>query len=124
MKRTLFSSEIIILLIAAVVLGWLSARKIKEVRAEAAIAATEESKIMLQDAINVYRYDHEGRCPDNLRELIPSYLEKIPPVYKRLSEPDESIKYGLPETHLDGKGGWVFVNDKSHNNYCEVFVNL
>lgn len=112
------------MLIAAVALGWLSARKIKEVRAEAAVAATQESKIMLQDAINVYRYDHEGRCPDNLRELIPAYLEKIPPAYKLLSQPNDSVKYGFPETHLDGSGGWVFVNDINHKNHCEVFVNL
>ena len=78
----------------------------------------------MQDAINVYRYDHEGRCPDNLQELIPAYIEKIPFAYKVLSEPNDSIKYGFPETDLDGKSGWVFVNDKKHKNYCEVFVNL
>ena len=124
MKKTLFSSEIIILLLAIAVLGWLSARKFTVIRAEAASAATQEGKLMLQDAVNVYRYDHEGRCPSSLKDLIPEYLEEIPHTYQTLTRHTNSVKYGLPETDFDAKGGWIFVNKEDHPNHCQVFLNI
>ena len=84
MKKSIFTTEIIVVIMAVAVLAWLSARKINVIRAEASAAASKESLIMLQDAVNVYRWDNENRCPESLALLVPGYIEKIPPTPKTL----------------------------------------
>lgn len=124
MKKSIFTTEIIIVIMATAVLAWLSARKINVIRAEAAAAASKESITMLQDAVNVYRWDNENRCPESLALLIPGYIEKIPPAYKTLSDFDSSVKYGAYALAFDGRGGWIFDNDAKSEHYCGVFFNF
>ena len=124
MKKNIFTSEIILIVLVIAVFGWLSARKIEVIRAEAAAAASKESITRLQDAVNVYRWEHENRCPENLDLLIPEYIEKIPSAYKTLSNSSSSVKYGPYNQTFDGSGGWVYVNDEQSEHYCEVFLNI
>ncbi|MDD6172686.1 MAG: hypothetical protein PUB86_00155 [Elusimicrobia bacterium] len=124
MKKSIFTTEIIVVIMAVAVLAWLSARKINVIRAEAAAAASKESLIMLQDAVNVYRWDNENRCPQSLALLVPDYIEKIPFAYKTLSDYDSSVKYGSYGLFFDGGGGWIFDNNPRSEHYCEVFLNI
>ena len=124
MKNSIFTHEILLIIIAAVVLAWLSARKIDVIRTEAAAAASKESITKLRDAVNVYRWEHENRCPEDLDSLVPEYIEKIPSAYKTLSDASSNVKYGPYNQMLDGSGGWIFVNDEQAENYCEVFLNI
>lgn len=124
MKSNIFTCEIILIVIAIAVFGWLSARKIEMIRTEAAAAASKESLTKLRDAVNVYRWEHENRCPENLDLLVPEYMEKIPSAYKTLSNSSSSVKYGPYGQTFDGRGGWVYVNDEQAEDYCEVFLNI
>lgn len=124
MKKNIFTSEIILIVLVIAVFAWLSARKIEVIRAEAAAAASKESITRLQDAVNVYRWEHENRCPENLDLLVPEYIEKIPSAYKTLSNSSSSVKYGPYNQTFDGSGGWVYVNDEQSEHYCEVFLNI
>ena len=124
MKKNIFTSEIILIVLVIAVFGWLSARKIEVIRAEAAAAASKESITRLQDAVNVYRREPENRCPENVDLLVPEYIEKIPSAYKTLSNSSSSVKYGPYNQTFDGSGGWVYVNDEQSEHYCEVFLNI
>ncbi len=124
MKRSVFTTEIIIVILAILAVGWFSARKFNILRAETAAAVSADNLKMLQDALHVYRWDNENRCPATLQELVPLYIEAIPVSYKSLSQPSSAIKYGVYSQVYDGSGGWIFNNNSADENYCEVFLNI
>ncbi len=124
MKRSVFTTEIIIVILAIFAVGWFSARKFNILRAETAAAVSADNLKTLQDALHVYRWENENRCPSSLQELVPLYIEEIPASYKSLSEPVSTVKYGSFRQTYDASGGWIFSNNPADENYCEVFLNI
>jgi hypothetical protein len=103
LKRDIFIAAFLL----AVLVGF-SAVKVIKMRKEAYAAVTARNQTKLADAITVYRGDHEGRCPSDINELTPNYLDKIPPKHKADGKID--------------KDGWIYLSDPSDPRYCEVFV--
>lgn len=122
--KNIFSVEIFIAVILITILCGLSARKVLFLRAQARQGITQHSLAALRDALAVYRGDNEGRCPKSLYELVPDYLEKMPPSFNKCSVENNSAAGENSSACADGNGGWLYISDVKDKNYCRVFLNL
>ena len=97
--------------------------KFFDLKAQARQGLNEKSFVAINDAISVYRGDNEGRCPETLEELVPVYLAKIPPVYKKNGKEITEIKNTNNSKAFDKNTAWLYINDKTSEDYCKVFKN-
>lgn len=122
--KKIFQLEIAVaaLLIALLWLG--AAFKISRLEAQAKAEITQKNKTRLEDAITVYRGDNQGRCPENLEELLKEHLDKIPYAFDKKGVKSADVKSGAYADVYDGSGGWIYVNDPRDDKYCTVHHNI
>ena len=97
--------------------------KFFDLKAQARQGLNDKSFVALNDALSVYRGDNEGRCPQTLEELVPFYLEKIPPVYNSGGAEIIVVKNVSSAEAFDKETAWLYINDISSPDYCKVFMN-
>jgi len=118
-----FKIEISFAIALTVILLMLCVQKFLALKTQAHQGLTEKSFITLNDALSVYRGDNEGRCPEKLEDLIPFYMDKIPPFYNRKGEELFEIKNANNSKAFDKNTAWLYVNDPKSPDYCRVFKN-
>ena len=118
-----FKTEIIFATALTVLLLVLCIDKFFDLRTQARQGITEKSFAAINDALSVYRGDNEGRCPQTLEDLVPFYLEQIPPAYNAKGNSSIIVKNANTADAFDKKTAWVYVNDKTSPDYCRVFKN-
>ncbi len=113
--------EIVIAIFITLLLLVLCVDKFFDLKTQARQGLNEKNFIALNDALSVYRGDNEGRCPETLDELIPVYLDKIPPVYTSGGKEIFAIKNTDNAKAFDKDTAWIYINDKTSQDYCKVF---
>lgn len=121
---TFFTTETIVTILLIVLLGSLCIKKIIILRGVAQNGLAQKNIELLQDALSVYRGDNEGNCPENLNELLGTYLFKIPSNFGPKGKKSANVLVGNYENTFNGQGGWIYVNDPQDEDYCEVFSNV
>ena len=121
MKKMKIKIEIVIAIIITFILVALCVDKFFDLKTQARQGLNEKNFITLNDALSVYRGDNEGRCPETLDELVPVYLDKIPPVYTRNGKEIFAIKNTSNSKDFDKDTAWIYINDKASQDYCKIF---
>lgn len=122
-KKALFNIEIIVAVLFIVLLVTLSVRKVSILKDEAQRGLSQKNLSALGDALAVYRGDNEGRCPMELADLAPYYIESIPFAYNNDGSKINAVKNGSYSKTFDGSGGWIYSDVPSSDDYCQVFLN-
>ena len=114
--------EIIIAVFITALLLVLCVNKFFDLKTQARQGLNDKNFNAINDALSVYRGDNEGICPQILEELVPFYLEKIPPVYKANGKEIFAIK-NTDKITFDKDTAWIYINDKTSTDYCKIFKN-
>jgi len=123
-KKGIFAREILITVFLIILLSTLCVKKVKDLKNLAQDSISQKNEQIIQEALAVYRGDHEGICPPHLEALKGEYLENLPPNYAN-GTPNNTVKEGANfEEIFDGTGGWLYVNNNKDKRYCEVFANI
>ena len=122
--KKIFQMEIAVAVLLIALLWWGAAFKISRLEAQAKAELSQKNKTRLEDAITVYRGDNQGRCPENLEELLKEHLERIPDSFDKRGVKSSAVKSGAYAKVYDGGGGWVYVNDPNDDKYCTVHQNI
>ena len=88
-------------------------------------ALTREHLYLIKGALYQYR-NETGKCPEKLEELVPDYLQDMPPAL--IPGPVGTISksvYNAADGRIavSGGGGWSYNADKKHAKYCAVRPN-
>ena len=118
-----FKIEIAFAITLTVLLLALCVNKFFDLKTQALQGLNDRNYSLLNDALGVYRGDNEGLCPDVLEDLVPFYIEKIPPVYNGKGKELIKVKNTKEATSFDKETAWIYVNDKTSEDYCRVFIN-
>ena len=118
-----FKIEIAFAITLTVLLLALCVNKFFDLKTQALQGLNDRNYSLLNDALGVYRGDNEGLCPDVLEDLVPFYIEKIPPVYNGKGKELIKVKNAKEATSFDKETAWIYVNDKTSEDYCRVFIN-
>lgn len=122
-NKSPFAREILITVFLIILLSVLCVKKIQELKVLAQDSIAEKNIQVIQEALAVYRGDNEGLCPIHLEDLKGDYLNNIPENYTK-GKASNAIKEGSNYKEIfDGKGGWLYINNKDDADYCEVFPN-
>ena len=113
--------EIVIAIFITLLLLVLCVDKFFDLKTQARQGLNEKNFTTLNDALSVYRGDNEGRCPETLDELVPVYLDKIPPVYTYSGKEIFEIKNTDNSEVFDKNTAWIYINDKASKDYCKIF---
>jgi len=105
-------------------LWWGASYKLIYLKAQAHLSMSEKNLRRLTDAITVYRGDNQGICPEKLEDLLRDHMDKIPPAYDGKGGKSAAVKDGSYAESLDGKGGWIYDNVPTDEEYCKVFANI
>ena len=97
--------------------------KFFDLKTQARQGVNDKNFTLLNDALSVYRGDNEGLCPENLEELVPFYLEQIPPVYKANGKELFAVKNTSNSKDFDKDTAWIYINNKESQDYCKIFKN-
>ena len=116
-------SEIIIAVFITALLLVLCVDKFFDLKTQARQGLNDKNFTTINDALSVYRGDNEGRCPDTLEELVPFYLEQIPPIYKTNGKEISAVKNTANTTDFDKDTAWIYVTEKTSPDYCKIFKN-
>ena len=115
--------EIAIAIFITVLLLVLCVDKFFDLKAQARQGLNDKNFTTINDALSVYRGDNEGMCPQILEELVPFYLEEIPPVYKANGKEIFAVKNTGDIKAFDEDTAWLYVNDRTSPDYCKIFKN-
>ena len=115
--------EIAIAIATTFLLLVLCVDKFFDLKAQARQGLNDKNFATLNDALSVYRGDNEGLCPKILEELVPFYLEQIPPLYKSNGKELFAIKNTNNTTAFDKDTAWIYINDKTSPDFCKIFKN-
>jgi len=116
--------QITVAVILIILLWWGASYKLVHLRTQAHLSISDKNLQRLTDAIIVYRGDNKGACPEKLEDLLKDHLDKIPPVYDGKGGQSAAVKDGSYANLLDGKGGWIYDNVPTDEEYCKVFPNI
>ncbi len=118
----LLKKDIFIAVMLVIVLIIFSVHKVGIMRRRAFAAITQNNLSAINDAIAVYRGDHEGKCPRSLEVLTPDYLPQIPD-HMELDGDRVSVHKTGKRVDMDGQGGWLFIKDPKDTENCRVVLN-
>lgn len=113
--------EIAIAIAITLLLLVLCVDKFFDLQAQARQGLNDKNFAALNDALSVYRGDNEGRCPKILEELVPFYLEQIPPFYQTNGKEIFAIKNTNNPEDFDKETAWLYINDKTSPDFCKIF---
>ena len=122
-NKSPFAREILITVFLIILMSVLCVKKVQELKILAQDSISEKNIQIIQEALAVYRGDNEGLCPIHLADLKGDYLSEIPVNYTK-GKASNQIKEGASHQEIfDGKGGWLYINNRNNANYCEVYPN-
>ena len=118
-----FAREILITVFLIILLSVLCVKKVKDLKGLALESISQKNEQIIREALAIYRGDNEGLCPIHLADLKGDYLDNFPPYYYK-GQANNKIKEGASYQEIfDGTGGWLYINNKSDKDYCEVYPN-
>ena len=118
-----FAREILITLFLIILLSALCVKKVRDLKILAQESISQKNEQIIREALAVYRGDNEGLCPIHLADLKGDYLDHIPPYYYQ-GKANDKIKEGSSYQEIfDGQGGWLYINNKTDKDYCEIYPN-
>ncbi len=124
MKKGFTVIEILITLIVFALLLGLTVPKFITLVHKAREGSTKHQLVRLRSAIAAYYGENQGMYPtDDLRSLVPTYIEAIPQVQVPGLKPSAKVSAGSYETAFTKTGGWAYVNDPADPRFGDVFVN-
>ncbi len=122
-KNTIFAREIIVTVFLIILLSVLCVKKVRDLKDLAQESISQKNEQIIREALAVYRGDNEGLCPIHLADLKGDYLDNLPPYYHN-GQASNKVKEGTSYQQIfDGTGGWLYINNKSDKDYCEVYPN-
>ena len=122
-NKSLFAREILITLFLIILLSVLCVKKIRDLKALAQESISQKNEQIIREALAVYRGDNEGLCPIHLEALKGDYLDALPPYYHNGIASDKVKEGSSYQEIFDGTGGWLYINNKSDKDYCEIYPN-
>ena len=122
-NKSPFAREILITVFLIILLSVLCVKKVRDLKVLAQESISQKNEQIIREALAVYRGDNEGLCPIHLADLKGDYLDTLPPYYHK-GQASDKVKEGASYQEIfDGTGGWLYVNNKSDKDYCEVYPN-
>ncbi len=122
-KNSIFAREIIVTVFLIILLSGLCIKKVRDLKGLAQESISQKNEQIIREALAVYRGDNEGFCPIHLADLKGDYLDNLPPYYHE-GKANNKVKEGSSYQEIfDGTGGWLYINNKSDKDYCEVYPN-
>ena len=124
MKKGFSITEVVVMLVVFAILLGLAVPKFMEIVHKAQEGSTKHKLMRVRNAIAVYYGEHQGTYPtDDLKSLVPEYLEAIPEAYIPGIGPSNHVSTGNFEQSFTKTGGWAYVNDPSDPHFGDFFVN-
>ena len=124
MKKGFTVVEVVVTLIVFAVLLGLTVPKFITLVHKAREGSTKHQLVRLRSAIAAYYGENQGMYPtDDLRSLVPTYIEAIPQAQVPGLKPSAKVSAGSYETAFTKTGGWAYVNDPADPRFGDVFVN-
>lgn len=122
-NKSPFAREILVTIFLVILLSVLCVKKVRDLKILAQESISQKNERIIREALAVYRGDNEGLCPIHLADLKGDYLDTLPPYYYK-GQASDKVKEGASYQEIfDGTGGWLYVNNKSDKDYCEVYPN-
>ena len=122
-NKSPFAREILVTIFLIILLSGLCVKKVRDLKILAQGSISQKNEQIIREALAVYRGDNEGLCPIHLADLKGDYLNNIPPYFHN-GQASDKIKEGPSYQEIfDGTGGWLYINNKSDKDYCEVYPN-
>ena len=122
-NKSPFAREILITVFLIILLSVLCVKKVRDLKILAQESISQKNEQIIREALAVYRGDNEGLCPIHLADLKGDYLDNFPPYYHN-GQASDKIKEGSSYQEIfDGTGGWLYINNKSDKDYCEIYPN-
>ncbi len=84
---------------------------------------SQKNEQIIREALAIYRGDNEGLCPIHLADLKGEYLDNFPPHFHKGVASDKIKEGSSYQEIFDGTGGWLYINNKSDKDYCEIYPN-
>lgn len=123
-NKSIFAKEILVTIFLIILLSVLCVKKVKDLKFLAQDSISQKNEQIIREALAVYRGDNEGLCPIHLADLKGNYLDNFPPYFYK-GQASNKIKEGSSYQEIfDGTGGWLYINNKSDKDYCEVYPNI
>ena len=123
-NKSIFAKEILVTIFLIILLSVLCVKKVKDLKFLAQDSISQKNEQIIREALAVYRGDNEGLCPIHLADLKGDYLDNFPPYFYK-GQASNKIKEGSSYQEIfDGTGGWLYINNKSDKDYCEVYPNI
>jgi len=123
-NKSPFAREILVTVFLIILLSTLCVKKVMDLKGLAQESISQKNEQIIREALAVYRGDNEGLCPIHLADLKGDYLDNFPPYYYK-GQASNKIKEGQSYQEIfDGTGGWLYINNKSDKDYCEVYPNV
>ena len=122
-NKTLFTREILITVFLIILLSVLCVKKVRDLKGLALESISQKNEQIIREALAVYRGDNEGLCPIHLADLEGEYLDDLPPYFHEGVASDKIREGSSYQEIFDGTGGWLYINNKSDKDYCEVYPN-
>ena len=120
-NRGLAKMEMIAAVIIMLVLLALAVPKFMDINAKTKEGGAKYNLARMRSAIAAYYGDNAGVYPtDNLKSLVPRYIEKIPAVSVKGYPSSGEVHTGKPA----GQGGWFYFNDKNDPRWGDVIVDI
>ena len=118
-----FAREILITLFLIILLSALCVKKVRDLKILAQESISQKNEQIIREALAVYRGDNEGLCPIHLEALKGDYLDVLPPYFHK-GQASDKVKEGSSYKEIfDGTGGWLYINNKTDKDYCEIYPN-
>ena len=123
-NRNLFAREILVTVFLIILISTLCIKKVRDLKVLAQESISQKNEQIIREALAVYRGDNEGLCPIHLNALTGDYLDSLPPYYYE-GKANNKVKEGSSYQEIfDGTGGWLYINNKSDKDYCEIYPNV
>ena len=124
MKKGFSALEILLLTVILAVLIGATVPKFKSLVYKAKEGSTKHQLLRVRSAIAAYYGENQGVYPtDDLKSLVPQFIEKIPPARVPGLAPSAHVSTGNFEQAFTKTGGWAYVNDPSDPRFGDFFVN-
>ncbi len=122
-NKTLFTREILVTVFLIILLSVLCVKKVRDLKGLALESISQKNEQIIREALAVYRGDNEGLCPIHLADLEGEYLDDFPPYFHNGVASDKIKEGSSYQEIFDGTGGWLYINNKSDKDYCEIYPN-
>jgi len=124
MKKGFSAVEILILVVVLAVLVGFTIPKFQALVSKAKEGSTKHELRRMRSAIAAYYGENQGVYPtDDLKSLVPQFIEKIPTAHIPGLPPSSQVSVGSYEQAFTNTGGWAYVNDPTDPRFGDVFVN-